>query len=339
MIKSDKALQEIIRDSVLTTEEACDILGRTRQQLHNLINKGLIVPFKKTSNINLYWASDVYALQRKLNNFPDTEYHEIHGFTTAISLSKLRNANIDSRNIAEIYVFSNGKDAVLKGFYNVMGVEIPNMLTHIETPSFVIVMNDGKTHWFRGLMCGDECEGTKTALKELGVMEMSDLDSTIPFYSELLFYKENGEWKYHGVKPEENSNIEHTPYYAFYNKTFVMMQELSQRKLSDISVVGMDIVKSALFFVPNPISIKIISEEEAIKGRFCLNDREVIAYRIIIKDITEREYWLPYFSGIEGKKPFNMKEFFKVCGIEVKEESMTERLNTFLEARPRMVFN
>lgn len=57
-----------IQEEILTTEETCELLGRTRQQLNNYIRKGEIAAVKVTTNGNLFLKDDVVALKNRVIN-------------------------------------------------------------------------------------------------------------------------------------------------------------------------------------------------------------------------------------------------------------------------------
>lgn len=66
MTRDDKAL--FAQEEILTTEEVCQYLGRTRQQLNNYIRKGEIIVVKVTTNGNLFLKDDVVALKNRIIN-------------------------------------------------------------------------------------------------------------------------------------------------------------------------------------------------------------------------------------------------------------------------------
>ena len=61
MTRDEKAA--FVQKEILTTEESCQLLGRTRQQLINCAKKGLIAPVKVTTNGKLYLKDDVINLK------------------------------------------------------------------------------------------------------------------------------------------------------------------------------------------------------------------------------------------------------------------------------------
>ena len=59
--------KNVVAENVLSTEEACALIDRTRQMLQSYVKKGLIAPLKKCSNQNIYYKDDVLKLKAYLN--------------------------------------------------------------------------------------------------------------------------------------------------------------------------------------------------------------------------------------------------------------------------------
>ena len=57
--------KKIAQQNVLSTDEACEILGRTRQQLNNYIKSGRLEILKSTKNGNLFGALPFFFCQNK----------------------------------------------------------------------------------------------------------------------------------------------------------------------------------------------------------------------------------------------------------------------------------
>ena len=89
------------KTNVLSTEETCKILGRSRQQLNNLIKSNNIEVFKALSNSNLFWRPEVYELLRKLNREKSRVLHEVYGYYTSQALEAFHALNIDKEKVEE----------------------------------------------------------------------------------------------------------------------------------------------------------------------------------------------------------------------------------------------
>ena len=57
--KSNEELIKYLRENVLSTSEAYEYLGITRQGLNKLVKRGKIIPFKKTNREMLFLKSDL----------------------------------------------------------------------------------------------------------------------------------------------------------------------------------------------------------------------------------------------------------------------------------------
>jgi hypothetical protein len=60
-------LRKFMADEVVTTSEATEIIGCSRQNLKQLVDRGTLIPIKQTSKERLFLKSDVlnYKMKRK----------------------------------------------------------------------------------------------------------------------------------------------------------------------------------------------------------------------------------------------------------------------------------
>ncbi|MHC1750243.1 MAG: helix-turn-helix transcriptional regulator [Cellulosilyticaceae bacterium] len=58
-------LIDFIRSEIITTAEATEFLGCSRQYLDELVSKGKITPVKTINRVRLYWRDDITALQHR----------------------------------------------------------------------------------------------------------------------------------------------------------------------------------------------------------------------------------------------------------------------------------
>ena len=75
--------KKIAQQNVLSTDETCEILGRTRQQLNNYVKSGSLEILKSTKNGNLFWRPDVYYLAKQIHKERIRHHHEILGGSTS----------------------------------------------------------------------------------------------------------------------------------------------------------------------------------------------------------------------------------------------------------------
>lgn len=342
--------------NILTTEETCNILERSRQQLNNLIKGGDITVFKSTTNGNLFWRPDVYELLRKINRERPREIHAILGCSTDKSWEEYKELNLDKEEIDQIFVFFSHRDAILKNFYNIVEVEMPDSLTMVEAARFIIVMNDGTEYWFDGFTCGysgQGCGGTENVLSDLGVLEKGkkNINPIISSSRMLHFWKDNNEWKHEGSASiteehhidsfsEENLLGIEECFYR-YNGHLVLTQGARyKRVLGEVPEPSREVLFKSLYFVPNPVSVEFLSKEEALNtGHFENRYGETILYQVVIRDLSDRELWLNYpFDNLPEKKQHSMKELMDVLGVKVEEQTTSEKILSWLSQKPRNIY-
>lgn len=342
--------------NILSTEEACKILGRSRQQLNNLIRNGDIEVFKALSNGNLFWKPEIYELLRKINREQPREVHEVYGSSTSNALKVFHALDIDREHVEEVYVFFTHEDAILKNFYNIKEVEIPNTLTSIQGTRFIIIMDTGKEYWFEGLTCGyggAGCGGTEDVLSELEILEKKYPINPIISKNRMLHFYRNDDrtWVYTGepsifeehelsIFSEENLlGVEEHLYR--YNGHLVLTQNSRYRDVfGEVTEPSKEVLFKSLYFVPNPVSVEFLTEEDAIKtGHFQTSYGKTVTYQIVIRDVSDRELWLNYpFKELPQKKQHNMGELLSFLGVKVEEMSLADKFLDWLNAKPRNIY-
>ena len=332
--------------NVLSTEETCKILGRSRQQINNLIKSNNIEVFKALSNSNLFWRPEVYELLRKLNREKSRVLHEVYGYYTSQALEAFHALNIDKEKVEEVYVFFYQRDAISK-----------NTLTRIEGPRFVIVMEDGEEYWFEGLTCGyagTGCHGTETVLSELGVLikQRGSINSIISDNRMLHFFRNDDRtWNHVGdpsiyeehkldfLSEQNLRGIEENLYR--YNGCLVLTQGARFKSVyGGMPEPSKEVLFKSLYFVPNPVSVEFLSEKDAMStGHYQTLYGETVLFQIVIKDISDRELWLNYpFDKISQKKQHNMRELLSALGVRIEEQSITDKFLDWLNIRPRNIY-
>lgn len=59
--QTEDELKNFIANNVITTAEATDILGCSRQYINQLVKENKLIPIKKENYITLFFKSDVEA--------------------------------------------------------------------------------------------------------------------------------------------------------------------------------------------------------------------------------------------------------------------------------------
>ena len=342
--------------NVLTTEETCSILNRSRQQLNNLMKQGKIKPFKSTSNGNLFWRPEVYSLLREINREVPRKYHKILGYSTHECLEKFRELKIRPENVVQVYVFFDSRDAAQYNFYNLLAEEMPNTLTEIEAARLIIVTRDDEEYWFNGFTCGYNgtgCHGTYDLLTELKILpKEKELSPIIRTNYALNFYRDpNNVWQYESIERSE-AEVD----YEFYKKNHLDGLDLSIYRYNGHLVLlqnaqyntgygsliepTAEILFKSLHFTPNPVSVEFFSREEALQsGHYKVCGSRQCIYQIIIRDISDRELWLNYpFEQMPDERSQSMRDLFRKIGFsEIPNETKPKKLAHFLGLKPKVV--
>lgn len=58
---TDEELKQFIADNIISTGEAAELLGYSRQYINQLIKENKLIPIKKINYITLFLKSDVEA--------------------------------------------------------------------------------------------------------------------------------------------------------------------------------------------------------------------------------------------------------------------------------------
>lgn len=339
-------LKKIAQQNVLSTDEACEILGRTRQQLNNYIKSGRLEILKSTKNGNLFWRPDIFLLSKQIHQERIREHHEILGGSTSQATQAVKNLNLNPQEISEIYVFFEGKDAIEKNFYCLETLETPDTLIAIQAPNFVVIMKDETEYWFDGLNCGYSGEGpsgTETILDYWGILKKSKDNFTnfIKSTSILHIINDNNTWTLYKEKSHYLSNDElydriKIHLYSF-NKKLVLTQENASQSYTNS--VPLEILTKYIDFIPQPVSIEFLSKEKALEsGHFSVAFSKTILYQIIIRDITDRELWIEYpFEIIPPKEQQSMLDFLHMLDIKITDKSFIEKAKQWFGAKPRWI--
>lgn len=58
---TDEELKQFIADNIISTSEAAELLGCSRQYINQLVKENKLIPIKKINYITLFLKSDVEA--------------------------------------------------------------------------------------------------------------------------------------------------------------------------------------------------------------------------------------------------------------------------------------
>lgn len=347
--------------NVLTTEETCSILNKSRQQLYNHVKAGDIEVFKVTSNGNLFWRPDVYELMAKIRREHVRQPHKIYGGGTSKAIEAFQELaeQIDMEQVSEVMVFFNPKDAIAKDFFNIEGAEVPDTLIPLESARFIIVMEDGEEYWMEGLTCGYYGAGSK---KTVAILNELGIDKSVPSLEKVIYdhkyvhlWKEEDGWDYctEGQQDDEMSSwkeyddISIKADFYLFNGSLVLTQAIRYGNMfGGTESLAKEILFKSSSFIPEPTYIELLSKDDALDtGHFQMICGDTIVYQVIIRDVSGKELWLNIpLDGMDtimfSKKPHNMQDLFKNLGIEVEGEpkSLPRRMFDWLQKKPRFSY-
>ncbi len=344
----EHGIREIAKNNVLATDEVCDILGITRQQVSNLVKKGKLEPLKTTKSENLFWKPEILTmLQRRKCITTEDLHHEILGSTTRRAISAFYELGIDKEDVYEIYVYFEDMDAIQDGFFCLQNEYIPDVLCPINAPTFVIIMYDGTQYWFNGLNCGYGGEGpngTETVLRDLGVAEKKiETINELICVSARIHIKRNGtKWDIESnARTYEEVQIGHKfpAHFYMYNRSIVLVQtEYSPQYWMRIEENPIEYLQVYERYIKDPSQVVFLSREDALEtGHFVSSMGFTVIYQLIIKDISGKELWLSY--PVEEKpiqKQQKLIDMLESMGMTLKDRNLPDRIKEWLFRTPRL---
>lgn len=338
----DKVLEAYAKDNVLLTQEVCEILGVSRQQVNNLVKQGKIKPLKEAANASLFLKADIDEYLAQKLSLPITEKREIIGNgNTFKSLDHFRSIKNLYDKIEAVHLYFYAQDAIFEGNYSLIDMFQKDTLLRIDAPTCVLVTEEGEKVYYDGLNTGyggTGPHGTYDMLISLGV---SEKDAKRVFGSKKVsYYKEDGLWQV--VEREETSmkkekaDIEGEVF--VYNNSLVLLPNQSSLRKRELDYE--QFIAKYEFFVPRPREVYFLSEEEALKtGHYSSKYRNKGIYQVIIKDVSGNELWLdcPYDENKPLSKQQNMESILRKVGFHISEEkknSLSDKLKEWLGLTP-----
>lgn len=345
---SNDGMRKLAEINVLSTEQTCEILNRTRQQVNNLVHVGDIIPLKKMSRCNLFWKPDIlnYAEYKYAKN--KDEHHEIIRVAPHKAITEFERLGISGKKIDEIFIYFDSKDAIEDNFFNLLGPTDKNTLIPVEAPTFVVIC-DSCEYWFSGINCGYAGVGprsTEELLIHLGILikEEEKVNSIISDSSIIYISRDNDEWtietkeSYFRNAEKEDSYGETLAHLYHYNQKLVLACE--NNNLFDCWNERTSAYLSRYAdFMHSPTTIEFLSYEEALNsGHFTIIFNNTIVFQIIIRDAFGKELWLPHPSEerINLRNP-SIQDVLCINGIELDKENFTEKVNRWLGIKVRLL--
>lgn len=287
-----------------------------------LVFRGLKVPCRE-----LYDAlNNMIAFFDKFSVGKTMGYHEIYGSSTDKALRAFYSLDIKPEKVQQVFVFFDKWDAILRGFFNLEEDEVEGKLVSLDAPRMIIVTDDNQ-YWFHGLTtgyAGQGCGGTEEVLLKLGVIEKDKypVKLEIQTYRVLHYYRENGKWTFSGEDSKRDlhrQDIDSHVNLCRREGKLVLLQALRLKKDAMYKSIEPDLdwLCESEYFMENPTKIRLMSNDEAVKGGYTRNwltGDEV--YQIVISDDYNREIWLTYpFEELGEDRRVNFVAFMDKLGV------------------------
>lgn len=337
-----------ISQNVLTISEVIEILNISRQMVREYIKKGELTPVKETPNGFLFLKDDVMQ-------FKDKEYYslleqrlfkkkEIIGEgVTKKGLEYFReNLENDCQDINSVRLYFDKYNSLLDGYFTYIGDYVDQRLMPVDSPLCVIELNDGREIWFSSFNCGyigEGPRGSETILKRIGVKK--DLTDELFKYDVISYFKENESWT---VEKSNNktqftrdrlfgklSNVTGTVF--LFNGNLVLLEDSKYGMYWDAD--QSQFINKYIDFIPQPISVSILTEDEAIKTGHCrMEFGNIVYYQVILKDRSGREIWFQRYidENKSMKKQKNVLDILESIGFKIKDSggNWSEQLKMWL---------
>lgn len=333
-----------ISQNVLTISEVTEVLNVSRQMVREYIKKGELTPVKETPNGFLFLKDDVMQ-------FKDKEYYYLleqrlfkkkeiigEGVTRKGLDYFSKYLENDCKSINSVRLYFDEYNALLDGYFTYIGDYADQQLMTVHSPLCVIGLKDGREIWFSSFNCGYDGEGphsSETILKKIGVEK--NLTDELFNYDVVSYFKENERWT---VEKSNNktqltrerlfgklSNV--TGKVFLFNGNLVLLEDSKYRLYWDAD--QSQFINKYLDFIPQPISVSILTKNEAIKTGHCrMEFGNVVYYQVILKDRSGREIWFQrYIDENESmKKQKSALDILESIGFKIKdsEKNWSEQL-------------
>ena len=342
-MKKYDGIKQTALDNVISSDDVCKMLNRTRQHINILTNSGEIPLFKKFNNCNLYWKQDIlqYIAKRDQNNL--FEHHIIEGGSSDQALKKAKEI-CQNEEIVEVYVCFDTNDLIDSGFYYTENESEMNTLNRIIAPDAVIITSSGKEYWLNGFKCGYYGKGPNKTIemcKHIGIpeeIEKQKISDLVHKYDVVRFYK-NEKWHcefkesiYRTAGEFGNSSLM-AQYYRSDNKMVLLQVEALKENKIEPENPWIRFIDAYSHFMISPQKMKILSKREALEtGHFLIEFGRTKLFQVVIMDNANREIWLQYGGNksieTEYKSVASLYDVIEGLNIIIEEDEK-KRMDKF----------
>ncbi|WP_313559160.1 hypothetical protein [Ruminiclostridium cellobioparum] len=331
------SLKNYLRENVITSSEAAEILQVTKQAVNLYVRDGKIECLRNTPNGTLFFKPDVEAYKNRTQKLTGTQKIVNYSGTTSKSLQFYRE-NIDKLSaICAIFIYGQDFDAILDDFYEIEDDFEFGNLRRVVNPTFVIRDINGDELWLGGVNCGYNGEGprgSKTILKEIGISE--EIIEKISYHNVIKLFKDGDRWEvfYHGSRINYvKTFFEPSAHIYFCRDRLVLVESFIRRWDADPLLL----LEKYRAFIPDPREINIFeSDKQAIDYGYSMPEIGTFrnaAFKMIITDQSGRQLWLNQHidRSVSIEKQDKVQEVIKYLGFDLKELRLTDKIKAWIE--------
>lgn len=341
-------LKVYLANNLLTSSQAAESLGMSKQMLTNHVRCGMIEPILNTSQGNLYLKADIAEfnnsrIMRMISKSVEDQSILFCNASTSGCLDFYEKNRCHLGDIATVSVFFEEFDSIIRG--NFQQLDENAMLPgfhYLVAPNMIIRDFEGKEIWLSGCNCGYSGEGpsgSMSILQQIGI----DNDLAQKVYSNDIlhyYFDEDFGWKVkcelsHVREYECSSDISAMLYLR--NGRLVLLQRNYPR--FGFAVNPKLFLEKYCQFAPNPQRILLLSDTQARNMGYVGYDGcgKSYPYNLVVIDESGREIWLHVNIDKEVpiRKQYSLMELMKECGFDVdSNESLSEKLKSWLGITP-----
>lgn len=342
-----------IKNNVLVVSEVMQLLNVSRQMVREYVKKGVLIPAKETPNGMLFLKDDVLEYSKKgyYNQVERSMFKkkEIIGEgVTWRGVAYFENNVSEYENINSVRIYFHEYDALLDNYFTLEDDYAENQLIRVKSPLFVIGFTNGEEIWLDSCNCGYGGEGphgSEAIMRKIGIDQ--EKINELFYCKKISYFKENDEWLVE--KPEEKtqkieekllremSDASGTVY--LFNGHLVLLENSKYNVYRDDKTH--QFIEKYIDFIPQPVSIMVLSKEEAMQTGHCnWNFGNPIYYQVILKDRSGRELWFQRY--IDENVPINnqksIQEILSEVGFDFKngKKNWTEYIKEWINYKPRL---
>jgi len=345
---SNQITRKFLEENILTTKEACEILGVSRQTLMKYLKEERLITLKDIQSTHLFYRKDILEFRDNMykqiilqNALYNKELHR--GNTYEAEDYVLDNVDLDA--VVKVKLYQGAGDAVIDGYFTITEPHEMNKLINIDAPTCILFLNTGDEVWLQGLLCGYGGTGPSHTVGILSKMGIEESQRNLVYSKSKIEYVKNKDNTWEVIIPpsptintEDYPNKSNDGFTTFFynNKIVYIYKSYYKYRANNFNVTGF--IKNQLWLLGNIEKVLFLSEEYALNnGYFYISKGEEFLYQLIIIDSAGRELWIPV--TIDPVKPIpeqeRLKEILDILGYKKPEEDdLKSKITKFFKNRP-----